>query len=288
VKTNRLRTSCALAVVGLAAAVGVWFAVRDGDVEPEPAGKVLHAFKTKGAKAKEASKGKVRERKGKARIAAPASVRPNLRLEAAEEAKMTAQMLEIYRALQDALDKDDRKQVFSLVHRLQAMDEWPDGIPASVKKRALNALAWFGAAGVSEAIGFLADSSQEIRDAAIDTFQQQLADNWDLGDKALGQTLVAMAKVVTDADALESFYDQLNNMRPSVRASTVLEIYASGNDSAKVVLDKNLESVFSTDDTTVQTRDDVSKALEAAQTAEKDPDKKEEYDMMYGPTKWDW
>lgn len=277
----------AVLVAGLAA---WWLMPGDAEGDGEAAARSSSAIGEAPAKGRAASRINVRRQKpGAAAEVTEERIRPDMKLDDADERSLTAEMLAVYRALQEALDHDDKKRVFALVRQLQKMDEWPDGIPISVKKRALDALAWFGASGISEAIGFLEDSNPEVRDSAIETFEKQLADNWDCGDYALSEIVVALSKVVTDANALDSFYDQFDNMRPSVRAATVAKIYESGNDSAKQVLDKNLESIFSLEDTEVKTREDVAKVVAAAEAEEaSDPEKKKEYDDMYGPSNWDW
>jgi len=273
-------------VLVLAVGVAVWRpAPANGDVDT----KIGKGALAQDGKVRPAERIKVRNQKPGSSKVTEERIRPDMRLDDGDESSLTAEMLAVYRALQEALDRDDRRRVFALVRQLQAMDEWPDGIPISVKKRALSALAWFGSSGIAEAVRFLEDSSQEVRDSAIETFEKQLADNWDCGDYALSDIIVALSKVVTDADALDSFYGQLDNMRPSVRATTVVKIYESGNASAKQVLDNNLESIFALEDTAVTTREGVAKIAETA-TAEEaaDPEKKREYDEMYGPTNWDW
>ena len=57
------------------------------------------------------------------------------------------------------------------------MDEWPDDIPKSIKLKALDALAWFGAAGFAEAVGFLADSDAEVVQSAVEKFEEMLMDS---------------------------------------------------------------------------------------------------------------
>ena len=211
--------------------------------------------------------------------------KPNLALSAAEEAKLTEEMRRIYQDLQQALDDEDKKKVFALVHKLQSMDEWPDGIPQSVKLRALDALAWFGSSGMAEAIGFLADGDAEVVNTAIEKFEEMLCD-FDLGDRGVSEILSQIVKVVHDRDALDSFYMEMNNMRDTVKAQTALNIFDSRNKEAISVLEENLEFIFGEADYEVKTREDVEKFLKDAEQAYKDdPEKAQDDEEFYGPPK---
>jgi len=97
-------------------------------------------------------------------------------------------------------------------------------------------------------------------------------------------------KVVKDTDALESFYEQFNNMRPSVRADTAVSIYQSGNENAIKVLEANMGDIFDSSDFNYEVKDleGVRKYLKDAQQAETDSQTKQEYDDRYGPANWGW
>ena len=216
-------------------------------------------------------------------------VKPDFLDNPEEIAKLTEEMKKMFLELQNALDLDDRKKVYALVHKLQLMDEWPDGIPKSVKLKALQALSWFGAAGMAEAIGFLADSDAEIRETAVEQFERMFTDSWSMGDIKLAETLVQAVKVVSDTDALDSFYDQFMNMRDTVKAETALKILNGDNATAAKELESKLSEIFDTEDYEVKTREDVEKFLRnARQVYKDDPQKAKDDEEMYGPTNWDW
>lgn len=211
--------------------------------------------------------------------------KPNLTLSAVEDAQLTEEMRRIYHDLQRALDDEDKKRVFALVHKLQSMEEWPDGIPLSVKLRALEALAWFGSSGMAEAVGFLADGDTEVVNTAIEKFEEMLSD-FGLGDRGVSEILSQIVKVVHDTDALDSFYMEMNNMRDTVKAQTALNIYDSKNKEAISVLEENLEIIFGDADYEVKTREDVEKFLkDAEQVYKDDPEKAADDEEFYGPTK---
>ena len=216
-------------------------------------------------------------------------VKPDFLDDPEEIRKLNEEMKRMFLDLQAALDLDDRKKVYALIHKLQLMDEWPDGIPRSVKLKALDALSWFGAEGMAEAIGFLADSDKQIRETAVEQFERMFADSWGLGDIKLADTMVQAVKVVSDTDALNSFYDQFSNMRDTVKAETALKILNGDNAAAVKELESKLSEIFDTQEYEVKTREDVEKFLKDAQQVYKDdPQKAKDDEEMYGPTNWDW
>ena len=228
-------------------------------------------------------------------------VKPDFLDNPEEIAKLTEEMKKMFLELQNALDLDDRKKVYSLVHKLQLMDEWPDGIPKSVKLKALQALSWFGAEGIAEAIRFLEDSDQEVAKSALETFESQLNDSWGLGDKALAQTLVNVSRINMaqfDSSELLEFYNSIYagsfaNMRDTVKAQTVLDILKTGSPNAVEAIEKSWDTLLDVDAEAVDATKPVAKQVEkvladAEKVYKNDPQKAKDDEEMYGPTNWDW
>ena len=216
----------------------------------------------------------------------PAPVKPDFLADLEADRKMTAEMKKLFLDLQAALDLDNAKRVYALVHKLQLMDEWPDGIPRAVKLKALQALSWFGAAGMAEAVGFLADSDPEVRQVTQEEFERMLSDSWELGDVKLAEVIKTASKFIHDRDALDAFYYELNNMRPTIKAETALAICDSGNPDAVAALEDSLEFVFDTADVEVRTREDIELYREnALRDYEENPEKVQEDEDFYGPFK---
>ena len=203
--------------------------------------------------------------------------KPDVALSSDDAEKLSAEMRKMFEDLQAALDDEKRHDVYKLVHKLQAMDEWPDGIPKSVKLKALDAIAWFGAAGAAEAIGFLADADPEVVQATIEKFEEMLSD-FSIGDRAIAAIIKQVVTVVNDADALDTFLCEMNNMRPSVRVDLANSVYASGNKVAVKVLNENLDFYFGDADVEVTGQKDLSAYLKANPD---EPDAEE----FYGPVK---
>lgn len=278
----------AIAVLLIGAAI--WYICGSDESRKIEQERVLRSRRISGKDSAGAGKGASRLPSGKKALKRSSATaikeeKPNLTLSEVEDVKLTEEMRRIYQDLQQALDDEDKKKVFALVHKLQSMDEWPDGIPQSVKLRALDALAWFGASGMAEAVGFLADGDSEVVNTAIEKFEEMLCD-FDLGDRGVSEILSQIAKVVHDTDALDSFYMEMNNMRDTVKAQTALNIYDSQNKEAISVLEENLELIFGDADYEVKTREDVEKFLKDAEQAYKDdPEKAADDEEFYGPPK---
>lgn len=288
---NFFSTGLSVLLVGTALAIGaaVWYCSLGDDADVIERGRELRSRKISNAAKKDArQKRKVDAKRIKvateSKRAAP--VKPDFSSEIEDESVLTGKMKEIFRDLQDALDENDKKRVFALVHKLQAMDEWPDDIPRSVKLKALDALAWFGAAGFAEAVGFLEDSDTEVVQSAVEKFEEMLMDSSELGDIATSKIIQQITKVVHDKDALDTFFMELNNMRDTVKAETALSILDSGNADAVSVLKENIDFIFDDFDKEEITRQDIEKFRQDAEQAYKDdPEKLKDDEEFYGPWK---
>ena len=166
--------------------------------------------------------------------------KPTFALDDDDEANLNEEQRKTIMAIRAALDNNDRKTVLRLVQKLQKSDEWPDGIPKSVKMAAIEALGWFGSSCLPELAGFLGDSDQEVIQAAIDKYQEMLAD-FELSDTERSEILVQASKVIDDADAIDSMMFELNNMRHSIAVETIKRLMADGNAATKSILPNNVE-----------------------------------------------
>lgn len=166
--------------------------------------------------------------------------KPTFALDDDDEANLNEEQRKTIMAIRSALDNNDRKTVLRLVQKLQKSDEWPDGIPKSVKMAAIEALGWFGSSCLPELAGFLGDSDEEVIQAAIDKYQEMLAD-FELSDTERSEILVQASKVINDADALDSMMFELNNMRHSIAVETIKRLMADGNAATKSILPNNVE-----------------------------------------------
>ncbi len=167
--------------------------------------------------------------------------KPEFAIDDDDEASLTAEQRRLIQAIRDALDVEDRKEVLKLVQQLQTSDEWPDGIPKSIKMAAIEALGWFGASCIPELVGFLADRDPEVVQATTDKYGEML-DDLSLSDKDRSVILLQASKVVTDYDAMESMFFEIDNMRHSVAVETLKTLMEVDNEAVKKLLPETIES----------------------------------------------
>ena len=89
--------------------------------------------------------------------------KPTFALDDDDESNLTEAQRKIIEAIRAALEDNNREEVLKLVQKLQKSQEWPDGIPKSIKMAAIEALGWFGVSCLPELAGFLADTTLEHR-----------------------------------------------------------------------------------------------------------------------------
>ena len=166
--------------------------------------------------------------------------KPNFSIDDDDEAKLNDRQRKQISDIRSALDNNDKRRVLALVREIQASDEWPDGVPKSVKKAAMDALAWFGAAGIVELADFIGDKDAEIAQTAIEKYEEALSDV-DLSDREKSLILVHASKFVNDADAMDVMMFELNNMRHSVGVETIKQIWETGTPAAKSILQDNVD-----------------------------------------------
>lgn len=213
----------------------------------------------------------------------PEPEKPRLSSDEVEIAKLSGEMKRLFIELRDALAADNKKRVFKLVHELQAMKEWPDGIPQSLKLKALQALSWFGAAGIAEAIGFLGDADPVVVEEASSRFVDQLFDAD--GDLAKAQIIATILPVATGAEMVEAIVSEMDWLRPTLRAETALAILDSGNETLVKAFSEEMDVIFGDDDNEIVDREGVQSYWERAESEyEADPDKRQMDEDFYGPS----
>ena len=204
--------------------------------------------------------------------------KPNFSIDDDDEANLNDRQRKQISDIRSALDNNDKRRVLALVRAIQASDEWPDGVPKSVKKAAMDALAWFGAAGIVELADFISDRDAEIAQIAIEKYEEALSDV-DLSDRERSLILVHASKCVNDVDAMDSMIFELNNMRHSVGVETIKQIWKDGTPAAKSVLAENVE--FFTGEENIDTPEKLDKWLA------ENPDDPDDDDFYGGSSKED-
>ena len=178
--------------------------------------------------------------------------KPTFQLSEADGLGLSESQRQLIEEIRKAIDADDIKKLIVFIRKLQASEEWPDGIPLSVRKAAIEALAWSGLEGLPSMVGFLADSDPDILETAIDAFDDGFQEA--NGDRGLSSLLVTACQAVTDGEAIETFLMELDNMRNSVAIETVKQIAQTGSSAAQAALKEAIEDRFG-EGVTVETLD---------------------------------
>ena len=174
--------------------------------------------------------------------AAQVRVKPRFVLDDDDESKLNEEQRRTIEAIRAALEDNSKKTVLKLVQKLQASDEWPDGIPKSIKMAAIEALGWFGSSCLPELAGFLADGDEAVVQAAVEKYEEMLSDA-DLSARERSEILIQASKVINDADAMDSMLFELINMPRSIAVETMKELIAGGNAATQEVLPDNIEFI---------------------------------------------
>lgn len=175
-------------------------------------------------------------------------------LEADEEAELTEMGRALLKELQEALDFENFKDVARLVAKLQDVrtaSGSDDAVPAILRRKAIEALGWFGAEAVPELLAFLADSDPDISQAALDQLMLALEDVT-LGDADRSVIVKQIAEVMTDGDGLDQIMMEIANMRHSRALDTILHIFKHGTPEAIAKMPEWLEFITGEELTTVE------------------------------------
>lgn len=265
-------------------AASMWAFLGTGDrPEKKDASVKVKANQVKDAASKVGSSAK-KIRSERVRPSIPAKVDPpKFDIGASEEAKLTEAQAKLLAEIRAALKADKKKEIVRLIRKLQAMEEWPDGIPKPIKLAALEALGWCGASGIPELLGFLGDADPSIVSTAADYWEDAIAECDHDVDKTLSDgtfeeglaTHVKNAsKVIYDAEVMESVLEEINSgMRHSVAVETIKQILESGNDVAKKQVMNTIEEL--TDDSSIKTAEQLDEWLK------NNPDDSDD-NIMYG------
>jgi hypothetical protein len=241
----KLHTIVVVVLAVLGAASLVVYLTHDGEGTPDDRKVVLvkggrGEIKDAGGKNRPAKVSIKERRKIKIKPVPANRVKPGFDIPDEEEAKLNAEQKKLIAEIRAALDRDDEKKLCALVQKMQASDEWPDGIPRKIRLTAIEALGWFGASCLPEIAGFLVDGDEEILQVAIGKYEEALGD-FDLSDRERSEILIMAAKSINDADALDAMLFELNNMRHSVAVSTIKTLMGIQNEALRSVLPDNIE-----------------------------------------------
>lgn len=186
--------------------------------------------------------------------------KPVINVEDPEFAELDEMQREIIKEIQEMLDSEDFKALSIVISHMIDMGkqralvagskDWSRYVPLVMKRKAVEALGWFGSEALPEIMGFIGDSDEEIAEDAQMRLEQALQD-FELSDRSLAEIVVKLMSITSDPDTVDNYYMELARMRNSVMISTLVEIGQSGSDVAKEKLAENIS--FYTGDFSIET-----------------------------------
>ena len=197
--------------------------------------------------------------------------------------KLTAEMKQILAAIQDCLDREDRKALSKVCERIAKIqrERGEGAVPASIRAKAVEAVGLFLPASLAELVGFMADSDPEVVDSVFEQLDTLLNDTT-IGDKELAGMLVSMSKVLTNEDAVDSLAMAVDmNMRNSVKVSTCKQILDSGNDVVVTRIKETIADMLEVDVDRLPSSKEVLKA-KLTEWLENNPDGEDDDDFYKG------
>ena len=204
--------------------------------------------------------------------------KPSMFLDDEEEKELTDLARKVLASLQAALDNEDFDQIRQILEMAQhaskgSLGRYTEGMPVALRKKLIEAISWFGAQGLPELIGFIADENEEVAQMARDQFEQALSDV-SLGDRDRAKIVSLASTVLTDTDALEQIFMEISNMRNSVAANAIFTICQDGTPEAKKLIIDTM--AFVTGEDNIKTVEDLQKWVKENPDGEYDDD-------LFGP-----
>lgn len=197
---------------------------------------------------------------------------------ALQEEGLSVELRQLLDELRVALENEDKGRIITLVRKMQQRDEWPDGIPVSIRSAAIASLGWFGGECIPELAGFLKDPDPELQQSAVEAFEQAMLEA--NGDVELSEVMIAASQLVTDGDEMDYMLSMLNQVRPSLQVETIKKIWKVGTPEAKRSLVEVVE--FITGEEGINTPEALDQWYNDPSGDNQDPEDAEE---VYGPVR---
>ena len=178
-------------------------------------------------------------KKIRARKESPIAIENDARLHAEldiddEYSDLPPEMRLLMAEIQRCIDTEDRKALSKVCDKIAKMrnERGENSIPASVRAKAVEAIGLFLPESLAELVEFMADSDPEVVDSVFDQIDTLLNDTT-IGDKEMSGMLVAISKVLTNEDSIDSLAMAIDmNMRNSVKVKTYCQILDTGTTAA--------------------------------------------------------
>ena len=194
---------------------------------------------TNSGKAKSTASKNAKAKNIRARKESPIAIENDARLHAEldiddEYSDLPPEMRLLMAEIQRCIDTEDRKALSKVCDKIAKMrnERGENSIPASVRAKAVEAIGLFLPESLAELVEFMADSDPEVVDSVFDQIDTLLNDTT-IGDKEMSGMLVAISKVLTNEDSIDSLAMAIDmNMRNSVKVKTYCQILDTGTTAA--------------------------------------------------------
>ena len=231
-RTNRVYFWLAAAVLLAGVSIAAWMYLRNGE---KPTKRPPNTIKAPAAKNKASSQKTAKGLKEAKPNAAPVTNTIVIIDDDVDEdgVRLTEEMRRILAEIQECLDNEDRKSLSKVCEKIAKIqrERGEGAVPASVRAKAVEAVGQFLPASLAELIGFMADSDPDVVDEVFNQLDTLLNDTT-IGDRELSTMLVAVSKVLTNEDAIDSLAMAVDmNMRNSVKVATCQQILDSGSEA---------------------------------------------------------
>ena len=177
-----------------------------------------------------------------------------------EEAQLSDEFKKLLAELRTLSEAEDWDALLKLIRRIQASDEWPDGVPSILHEEAIDALSDMGKKGLPELIGYLGCDDEDLRDDAFDAIEDMFDDER-LSDWDKNEMLKPFLRSLHDEEQLESLMDLIvEDMRNSCAVNICKFVLENGTAEAKqYLMEQVLEDL--TGDENIRTKDQLDQWL---------------------------
>ena len=194
-----------------------------------------NSTKEKTTASKNAKAKKIRARKeSPIAIEGEARLHTELDIDDDEYSDLPPEMKLLMAEIQRCIDTEDRKALSKVCDKIAMIrnERGESSIPASVRAKAVEAIGLFLPESLADLVEFMSDSDPEVVDSVFDQLDTLLNDTT-IGDKEMSGMLVAMSKVLTNEDSIDSLAMAIDmNMRNSVKVKTYCQILDTGTTAA--------------------------------------------------------
>lgn len=159
-------------------------------------------------------------------------VRPEVKIDD-EEKDFTEEERQISAELQNAVNNENVKDVITLGIAAASSKN------AEIRRRAVDALGWFGKKTMAEMTLFMNDSDEDVASEALDQWEHAMFEVSAGAEKA---TLIELGmKTVRDPDALESMIMEVGELSNALAMQTMVNVIETGNPEAQKVAKEHYE-----------------------------------------------